>query len=68
MQQPAIFQEQGLEESPVLVPDVDVLANCYLVAGQLLHQSEVPRYPGSAADVFFTKVERSYVCKNMNKH
>nr|TKW04463.1 hypothetical protein SEVIR_7G110800v2 [Setaria viridis] len=48
MQQPAIFQEQGLEESPVLVPDVDVLANCYLVAGQLLHQSEVPRYPGKA--------------------
>jgi hypothetical protein len=59
MQQPIIFQEQGLENSPVLVPDLEVLANWYLVAGKLLHQSEVPRYPGSAADVFFTKVEKN---------
>jgi len=48
-----------------------VLANCYLVAGQQLHQSLVPQVSwvdGSGADAFLIKILKSYVCENMNKH
>ena len=48
-----------------------VLANCYLVVWQQLHQSLVPQVSwvtGSGADAFLIKILKSYMCENMNKH